>query len=73
MVSSGLKWVRNTSQINNVFIENYSADSDKRYVLEIAAQFLEKLHVLHNNLPFILGRMKIKIVEKTCRHLLDEN
>ena len=73
MVSSGLKWVRNTSQINKVFIENYSADSDKRYVLEIAAQYLEKLHVLHNNLPFIPERMKIKIVEKTCRHLLDEN
>ena len=73
MVSSGLKWVRNTSQINKVFVENYSADSDKRYVLEIAAQYLEKLHVLHNNLPFIPGRMKIKIVEKTCRHLLDEN
>ena len=70
MVSSGLEI---HPQINKVFIENFSADSDRGDVLEIVSQYLEKLHVLHNNLPFIPERMKSKIVEKTCRHLLSEN
>ena len=32
--------------------------------LEVDVQCLEKLHEIHNNLPFLLERMKIEEVEK---------
>ena len=40
------KWVKNASQFSN--IEKYNEDSDEGYFLEVDAQFLEKLHGLHN-------------------------
>ena len=49
---NGHKWVENTSQFNEDFIENYNEDSDEEYFLEIDVQYLEELLDLHNDLPF---------------------
>ena len=35
----------------------------ERYFLEVHVQYLEKLHELHINLPFLPERMKIEKVE----------
>ena len=40
----------------------------KGYFIEIDVQYLENLHELHNDLPFLSERMKIEQVEtrKAC-------
>ena len=35
-------------------------------------QYLKKLHELHNNLPFLLERVKIKKFEKLVLNLIDK-
>ena len=41
-------------------------------ILEVDVQYLEKLHELHNDLPFLPERMKIKKVEKLVANLHDK-
>ena len=43
----------------------------KDFFFEVDAQYLEKLHELHNNFPFLADRMKIKNVEKSITNLHD--
>ena len=42
----------NTSQFSKDFIENYNKNTDEGYFLEVNVQYPEKLHELHNDLPF---------------------
>ena len=49
---NNFKWIKNTSQFNDDFIENYNEKSDKRYFLEVDVQCTEKLHELHNDFHF---------------------
>ena len=57
---------------NEDFIKNYNEESDKGYFVEVHLQYLEKLHDLHNDLPFSTERMKIEKVEKLVANLLDK-
>ena len=61
--------MEDTSQFNEDFIKNYSEEGDEGYFFEVDVQYLEKLHELHKDLLFLLGRMKIKKVEKLVAHL----
>ena len=63
------EWVKDSSQFNEDFIENYNEESDEGYFLEVDVQYLEKLHKLHNDLPFLLERMRIQKVEKLVANL----
>ena len=65
-------WIKDTSQINEDFIKNYNEESDKRYLLEVDVQYLEKLYELHKDLPFLPERMKIEKVEKLVTNLHDK-
>ena len=56
---NNFEWIENTSQFDEDFIKNYKEESDKGYFLEVAVQYTEKLHKLHNDLPFLPERMKI--------------
>ena len=56
----------------NLFIKNYNKESDKGYFLEVNVQYLEKLHELHNDLPFLPERMEIEQVEKFVVNLHDK-
>ena len=47
-------WIEETSQSNEDFIKNYNEEGDERYFLEVDMQYFEKLHHLHNDLPFLL-------------------
>ena len=49
---NNFEWIKNTSQ------------GDEGCFLEIDAQYPEKLHELHNDLPFLPKRMNIEKVEK---------
>ena len=46
------EWIEDTSQFNEDFIKSYNEESNKRYFLEVDVQYPEKLHELHNDLPF---------------------
>ena len=59
-------------KINEDFIKNYNDESDEGYFLEVYVQYLEKLHELHNDLPFLPEKMKIEKFEKLVANLHDE-
>ena len=52
------EWTKDTSQFNEDFIKTYNEESDEGYFVEVHVQCLEKLHELHNNLPFLYEIMK---------------
>ena len=58
------KWVEGKSQFRKDFIENYNKDSDKGSFLDISVQYPEKLHDLHNGLPFLPATMTVEKLEK---------
>ena len=63
---------RRYSQFNEDLIENYNEESDEGYFLKSDLQYPEKLHELHNDLPFLPERMKIEKVEKLVTNLYDK-
>ena len=64
--------IKYTSQFNEDFIKNYDEEIDEGNFLEVDVQYLEKLHELHNDLPFLPERMKIKRVQKFVANLHDK-
>ena len=60
----GFKWVEETSQFNENFIKTYNEDTDEGHFFEVDVQYPEKIHELHNDLPFLTKRMKIEKVKK---------
>ena len=54
MVLSGLKIAFKKS-----FIKSYNQENNERCFLEADVQYPEKLHDLHNDLPFLPERIKI--------------
>ena len=53
--------------MKDIFLESY-----KGYFLETDVQYLEKLHELHNDVPFLHERLKIEQVEKVAANLLNK-
>ena len=51
--------IKETSQFNEDFIKNYTEENDDGYFLEVDVQYLKKLHQFHNDLSFLIERMKI--------------
>ena len=47
---NNIELIKDTFQFNEGFIKNYNEESDEGYFLEIAVQYPEKLHELHNDL-----------------------
>ena len=41
--------------------KNYNKESDEGYFLEVDVHYPEKLHELHNDLPFLLEIIKIEM------------
>ena len=68
---NNFEWIEDMSQFNKDFIRNYNEESDEGYYLEFDVQYPEKLHELHNDLPFLPERMKIERVEKLVTNLLN--
>ena len=69
---NNLELIEDTSSFNEDFIKNYGEESDEGYFLEVDVQYPEKLHELHNDLPFLPGRMKLKKVGKVVTNLHDK-
>ena len=69
---NNFEWIKDTSQFNEDFIKNYNEESDEGYFFEVDAQYPEKLHELHNDLPFLPERVKIEKVGKLAANLHDK-
>ena len=69
---NNFEWIKDASQFNEEFIKSYNEESDEGYFLEVEDQYLEKLHELHNDLPFLPERIKTKKVEKLVANLHDK-
>ena len=54
-------WIEDTSQFNKDSIKSDNKESD--------VQYPEKIHELHNDLPFLPERMKIEKFEKLVTNL----
>ena len=52
------EWIKDTSQFNEDFIKKYNEQIQKGYFLEVEKKYPEKLHELHNDLPFLPKKMK---------------
>ena len=63
------EWIEDNSQFNEDFIKNYNEEGDVGYFFGVDVQYPEKLHDLHNDLPFLPERMKIERVEKLVANL----
>ena len=57
---NNFEWIKDISKSNGDFIKNYNKEIDEGYLLEDGVQYLEKLHDLHNDSPFLPKRMKSK-------------
>ena len=69
---NNFEWIKETSQFNEDLIKKYNEESDEGYVLEVDVQYLEILHELQNNLPFLPEKMKIEKVESLVANLHDK-
>ena len=70
---NGFEWVEDTSQFNEDFIKGYHEKSAKGYFFKVdVVQYPEKLHNLHNDLPYLPERMKTQNVEKLASNLHDK-
>ena len=66
------EWIEDTSEFKEDFIKRYNEESNKGYFLEVDVQYPKKLHELHNDLPFLPERMKLKKAEKLATNLHDK-
>ena len=46
------EWIKDISQFNEDIIKDYKEENHEGYFLYIDVQYPEKLHDLHNDLPF---------------------
>ena len=53
--------IKDTFQFDEHVTKNYNEESDEGYFLKVDVQYPEKLHDLHNGLPFLPERMKIEL------------
>ena len=63
------EWIEDTSWFNEDVIKNYNEESDEGYFLKVDVQYREKLHELHNDLPFLSERMKFGKIKKLVTNL----
>ena len=69
MTLNGLKIFLN---LMKALKKSYNEETDEGYFLEVNVQYPEKLHDLHNELPFLPERMKIEKIKKLIGNLLDK-
>ena len=69
---NNFEWIADNFQFIEGFIKNANEESDEEYFLKDDVQYTEKLHELHNDLPFLPERMRVKKVEKLAANMHDK-
>ena len=67
---NNFEWIKDTSQFNEDFIENYNEEGDGGYFFEVDIKYLEKLHEPHNDSPFLPEIMKIEKLHYKTEHVI---
>ena len=52
--ATSFQCIKNSSQCNKDILKSYNEESDEGYFLEDDVQYLDKLHDIYNDLPFLL-------------------
>ena len=52
--------IEESSQFNEDLTNNYNVESNEKYFVEVNVQYLENLHNIYNDLPFLPKRIKIE-------------
>ena len=66
------EWVEDIYEFGESFVKTYNEQSDESYFLDNDVQYPEKLHELHNDIPFLPELLKIKKGEKLVANLHDK-
>ena len=66
------EWIKDIFQFNEDFIKNYNEESDEGYFFDVGVYCSEKLHELHDDLPFLPEGMKLEKVKKLFANLRDK-
>ena len=53
------EWIKDTFQFNEDLVKRSNEESNEGYFVEVDVQYPEKLHKLHNNLPFLPEGIRI--------------
>ena len=53
-----LNGYKNTFKFNENFMKNYNEKTDKRYILEVDAEYSKNLHSFHNDLTIFTRNNK---------------
>ena len=56
---NGFKWRKDLLRFDEEFIESYGEDSDKRYNIEVDADYPKELQEEHSVLLFLTEKIKI--------------
>ena len=51
---ANFEWTEDACQFNEDFVKSYNEESHREYFFEVDVQYLENLHDLHNDFPFLL-------------------
>ena len=70
---NGFKWKKSIHKSIEKFILNYDADSDKGHILEVDIEYPKNLLNLHDYLPFLAERKKIKKCDKLVCNINDKD
>ena len=69
---NNFEWIKDISQFNEDFIEDFNEESEKEYFLKLDVQCTEKTHGFHNDLSFLPKTMKIEKFEKLVANFRDK-
>ena len=70
--TGGFRWINCDSWDPVRLINMLSNDINHGYLLEVDVEYPRELHDLHNDIPFMCGKMKIGGVEKLIPNLYDK-
>ena len=68
----GSKWVDDLTTFTEDFIKGYDEESNISYFLFVAVEYPKTLHMLHSDLPFLPGEIKINKCTKLACNLNDK-
>ena len=63
---NNFEWIKDVSQFNEDFINNYNEEGDEGYFIEVDVQYPEILCKLHNGLPFLPEKNEDWKSQKAC-------
>ena len=69
---NNFEWIKDVSQFNEDFINNYNEEGDEGYFIEVDVQYPEILCKLHNGLPFLPEKNEDWKVKKLVADLHDK-